>query len=304
MKQVYKIPSSLDKSYLDTEVAVQASNGMGLRPLPLKTILLWIASIFVAFLMIFSTSFTIHYLPLPLRILFSISLLAAVFILSSKDPGGQTRFSAMRNMATYMFIRKSRLLRTRNTDAANDFYRLVGIKKIDKRSGMVEFTDNTYGYFYRVVGNASALLFDGDKTVIIDRVDNFYRKFPDWLRVEYITVKEPQKVIRQKANLKQLFRGLDNSDKDIHYIMHEYYRVLDEFVGHEFKSMHQYMLITANSKEYCNKGASIIQNEADNSRLMFKEIEPLYYDDVEHFLWTVYSSGKEVVLENGVSKEK
>ena len=50
MKNVYRIATSLDRSYLDVEVALQAKSGVGLRPLPLYTIFVWIIAIFGSFI--------------------------------------------------------------------------------------------------------------------------------------------------------------------------------------------------------------------------------------------------------------
>ena len=289
MKQSYKIPTSLEKSYLDTEVALQAKSGVGLRPLPLKVIGLWIAAITIVFLSVMSDSLPIHYLPIGLKILYGVSILAMVFFASMPDAGGQSRFAALRCMCTYMFNKKSRLLKTRTTDNPTLLYYMIGIKDIDTQTGMITFIDGSVCFVYRVVGNASSLLFDDDKGRIIDRVDNFYRKLPDYMRVSYVTIKEPQKVISQKYNIKQLFKKLDTRDKDIHLILQESYNTLDTFVGKEFKSLHQYMFLYANSKEYLMKAHSIVENEHNSSSLMFSSIEPLYYDDVVRCLHTIYA---------------
>lgn len=289
MKQSYKIPTSLDVSYLDTEIALQTNGGVGLRPLPLKVILVWIAAIFGSFLLCMSQSLPFHYLNLIGKALFIGSILAITFFVTISDRGGQTRFKAIRHMCIYMFQRSSRILKTRSTDPATAFYHLVGIKDINKKNGMIAYLDGTFGYMYRVVGNASALLFDADKEAIITRVDNFYRKIPEYIRLEYITVKEPQKVSSQKAYIKKLYRERDSKDKDIQKIMQDSYDVLDKFVGGEFKSVHQYLLLVAGSKEYLNQAHTILANECSNSGLMFRNADPLYYDDVTAIYRTIYA---------------
>ncbi len=290
MKASYKIPTNLDVSYLDTEVALQTNGGVGLRPLPLKVILVWIAAVFGSFIMCFTQALPFHYLNPLFKVLFMGSVLAFVFLVTTTDKGGQSRFKALRYMATYMFNKSTRVLKTRRTDNPTAFYRMVGVKDIDENTGLITFLDGTCGFMYRVVGNASALLFDSDKAAIIDRVDNFYRKMPEYIRIEYITVKEPQKVIRQKMNFKKLFRERDNNDKDIQKIMQDSYDVLDKFVGSEFKSIHQYLLLVAGSKEYAAKAHSILSNEVHNSSLMFNTVEALYKEDVEFVYHTIYAA--------------
>ena len=290
MKNVYRIATSLDRGYLDVEVALQAKSGVGLRPLPLYVLLSWIVAIFGSFLAVVSESLPLRLLPLPLKGAFMLLCIGFMYVATSRDGGNQARFAAIRNMCTYMFVKPSRILKTRSTDPATMFYRLVGIKDINKKTGMVTYMDGTVAYFYRVVGNASSLLFDSDKDAVITRVDNFYRKMPDYIRCEIVTVKEPQKVITNKVRMKELYSGLRFRDKDLIDIMQQSYRNLDEYVGGEFKSIHQYMILYAGSKEYVNKAHSILVNEVQGSGLMISVAEPLYEDDVIRLLHTVYGA--------------
>lgn len=290
MKQSYKIATSLDRSYLDVEVALQAKNGVGLRPLPLTTIVIWLVAIFGSFLLVANQDLPLFNLPLWAKIAFMCVACIFTFFVTSRDGGNQSRFFAIRNMAEYMFIKKSRLVKTRTTDSATAFARIVGIKEINDKTGLVKYTDGTVAYFYRVTGNASNLLFDSDKEAIVTRVDNFYRKMPEFIRMEIVTVKEAQKVETQKINMKQLYQRRDNRDKDIERIMKESYKMLDEYVGGEFKSIHQYLIVYAGAKEYVDKAHSILSNECHSSSLMFSSLEPLYRDDVLRLLRTVYSS--------------
>lgn len=290
MKQSYKIPTSLDMSYLDTEVALQTNGGIGFRPMPLRVILVWIVAIFGSFLLCLSEHLPFHYMSILGKGAFIISVIGFVFLVTASDQGGQSRFKAIRNMCKYMFNKKTeRIIRTRSTDDPTTFYRLIGVKEINEKNGMISFLDGTYGYCYRIVGNASALLFDADRSAIIDRVDNFYRKVPDFIRLEYVTVKEPQKTVSQRANLKRMFRNRDNTDKDILKVMQDSYETLDKFVGGEFKSIHQYLFLVAGSKEYANKAHTILANECSNSGLMFNTVEPLYQEDIEILYHTIYA---------------
>lgn len=290
MKNSYKIATSLDRSYLDVEVALQAKSGVGLRPMPLLTIVIWIGAIFGGFILVANADLPLSRLPLWGKILFMAALLAFTLFATSRDGGNQTRFLALRNMAAYMFTKKTRLVKTRSTDPATQFARIVGIKDINEKTGLVTYTDGTVAYFYRITGNASNLLFDSDKEAILTRTDNFYRKMPEFIRMEYVTVKESQKVDLQKANMKRLFQSRDNRDRDIEHIMKLSYKMLDEYVGGEFRSIHQYLILFAGAKEYADKAHAILSNETHSSSLMFSAMEPLYKDDVLRLLRTIYSS--------------
>ena len=90
--------------------------------------------------------------------------------------------------------------------------------------------------------------------------------------------------------MKQLFRNFKQHDPDIDYIMDLNYQKMHRFVGSQFKSMHQYLLITTGSIELLNKAHSILNNEIASSGLMFSAMEALYKDDVERLLRTIYSA--------------
>ncbi len=292
MKQSYKIATSLDRSYLDVEVALQNKTGVGLRPLPFYTIIVWIVAIFGGFMVITSESLPIHNLPIMGKLAFFAALCGFTYFATSRDQGNQMRFMAIRNMCSYMFVKGTRLLKTRNTDPATAFYKLVKVKEMNPKTGLVTFSDGSVAYFYRVVGNASSLLFDSDKAAIVDRVDNFYRKMPDFIRIEIVTVKEPQKVATQKLYLKKLYQNLRIRDRDLLKIMEDSFDNLDKYVGGEFKSIHQYMALFAGSKEYADKAHTILVNEVHNSGLMISDLEPLYSEDVVQLMHTVYAADK------------
>ena len=84
----------------------------------------------------------------------------------------------------------------------------MGIRNIDENSGLIEFLDGSFGSMYRVVGAASALLFEDDKEAILDRVDNFYRKMGFDVEIIKITTKESQKIYHQAAYLKEQYDNL------------------------------------------------------------------------------------------------
>ena len=63
-------------------------------------------------------------------------------------------------------------------------------------------------------------------------------------------------------------------------IAEEQFKILRDYVGKEFKSIHQYMLIKSPNKEALNVANNILQSEYENSSLMIKQCVPLEYQDV------------------------
>src|SRR5699024_3635812 len=137
--------------------------------------------------------------------------------------------------------------------------------------GLVEFIDGTYGYWYRVTGTASILLFDSDKEAIVNRVEGFLRKWNVDSEITFMTLKEAQKVERQVDSLMRRYANLKTADPELRNLAEEEFRILKDFVGHQFKSIHQYMLVKSKNKEALTVSVSILQSEVENSALMIRQ---------------------------------
>ena len=199
------------------------------------------------------------------------------------------KYAVIPELLKFMFIKTSRIIHTRNTDSWNNLYAAFGIRDIDNKTGCITYLDGTMAFMYRVVGTASALLFDEDKARIIDRVDNFYRRVLDDVVYEYITVKEAQKCNVQKYNLQQLNKKLTTDDPDLKGLIKDEYNVLRDFVGSDFKSIHQYLIIKCENKDDLIRANTMLSNEYNNSSLMFTEIEFLYKKEIIRMLKSIYS---------------
>ena len=97
-------------------------------------------------------------------------------------------------------------------------------------------------------------------------------------------VEEIQKLNKEYENLK-------NDDPDLRNIAEEQFYILREYVGKEFKSIHQYMLVKSKNKEALRVATAAIQSEVENSALMIKQCVPLEKDDVETLLASIYRKG-------------
>ena len=81
VKNTYKIPASLDSSYLDMEIAVQNKNGVGLRPLPVRVLLVWLIGIIAGFWFVFSGGSPLGKSGIGLKILFAIVWILFLFVM-------------------------------------------------------------------------------------------------------------------------------------------------------------------------------------------------------------------------------
>ena len=142
-----------------------------------------------------------------------------------------------------------------------------------------------------MVGSASILLFESDQEAILTRVDNFFKKWQTDSEVIFMTAKEGQKVYRQLANLQKRYENLQNDDQDLRDLAEEQFRILRDYVGSEFKSIHQYMVIKSDNKEALRVANGILQTEVENSALFIKQCVPLERDDTLEILRSIYQKG-------------
>lgn len=285
MKQSYKVPESLDSNYLDVEIALKTNDGMGIKPVPIKVILTVIASALLCFY--FVSNGMVSKASGLQKFLFVVLWIALSFVLISYDKSKQMKIQLVPVLLNYI-PKANRQVFTRKNVKANEFYYLLGIDKIDKHNGWISFLDGTYGYMYHVVGSASILLFEADKEAILERVDIFYRKMGLDYENIYITVKEPQKIHHQIANLKRNYDAMEIRDPDLEALYDQQFNILKYQVGREHKSIHQYMIIKGDNKEAQSVAKNILQAEVENSALMFKQCTPMYYDDIISVFGPIY----------------
>lgn len=287
-KESYHIPYGLDQSYLDMTISLNSKDGTVGKVLPAMVVVSYIVS-FLACMFCLSKTFIGSMSTGFQKFLFIVLWVALTVVLTSFD--GTRRMNIQRIMTLLNYLPKpARYVYTRTNRDATPFYNIAGIKDIEE-DGLIAYDDGSYGYWYRVVGSASILLFDADRDMIITRVDNFYRKWECDSEVTFLTAKESQKVYRQVANLSKRYENLKNDDPDLRNLAEEQFCILRDYVGKEFKSIHQYMLVRSKNKEALRVATSIVQTEVENSALMIKQCVPLEKVDVEPLLASIYQKG-------------
>lgn len=290
-KKSYKIPTSLDSSFLDVELALQGDSGAGLKPLPMKTILVVLVSA-LACVWVISQTFIKAGGPL-LIIPFVLLWALATWLLARPDGLGGTKGSWVPVAVEYMQT-GNRRVKCRKADAANDFRGICRIRDIDYDRGLIEFTDGTWGYAYSVVGSGSVLLFDEDRDAIIDRCDTFFRKMHTDYELIFLTVKEPQHVEKQVAAMDRRIANLQHSDPELLALAQAERHTLAEGVGKNFRSIHQYMIIKADNREALDRAKNMFVSECENSTLVFKRAAALFGEDIDTALSSLFK-GKETV---------
>lgn len=286
-KSSYKIPTDLNASYLDLEIALRSSDGVGLKPLPLKLILAYLLSALTCLWCVMNSF--IKYGNTVQKVIFVFLWIMLTMVLCKYDGTHRMQAQLIPTIITYM-NKNNRKVITRKNASALPFYQIAGFRKegIDKKTGLIHFMDGTYGFMYRIVGSASILLFDSDKVAILERVELYYQKVGTEMEHIFITTKSSQAVYKQLAAIKEVYDNLEDDDDDLKMLANEQFSVLKNYVGGSFKAIHQYLVIKGDNKEELIKAKKILASEVENSSLMIKRCVPLKYNDIVNVLELIY----------------
>ncbi|MFG1857504.1 hypothetical protein ACGFJT_37110 [Actinomadura geliboluensis] len=280
---MFKVPASISRSFLDHEITL-AGGGWQAKPSPIKQLLFLGGGLLVT-MWAATTTFIKSAHPLLIA-LFVIWALIAVFYLGGLTKTKELRFRTVPAFLAYL-PKKARRVYTRRSSDPSEFYSIVGINAVDE-GGEIHFADGSVGQVYLVVGSASFLLFDDDRTAILDRVDAFWRKVQTTCEYIFITTKEPQRIYHQVANLERRRHQLALMDPDLLELQDEQYDILTEHVGGKFTSIHQYVLLKGKSADALRQAHIILQAEVEGSSLMIKEATILDRDEAYQMLRVFY----------------
>lgn len=271
-KTTYQIPDSLDKSRLDLQISLSSKNGIGLQPISARVILLAVAALVVAVMTVVSGVF--YAADIGCIILCFIVYVIMCYMLIAPDKTGALGYSKILDALDY--FSSPRKMSTRRAANAGPFYQIANIESIDGDNGFVKFADGTIGAVYEVVGAGSILLFDEDKDAIIRRVDAFWRKLEPSYEIEFITLKEAQKV-KSAAEAMEIREQMALADgcHELAELAATQRHVLTDDVAVYSRSIHQYMVIKAENVEALMSAMGTIDMEMHNSMLMFKRVSAL-----------------------------
>lgn len=279
----YKVPTSLDRSMLDHEINL-SSKSLSIRPTPLKQ-LIFIAGGFFAGIWLWRNTF-IGSADGMLVFAFLLWFTLTTIYLGGLTKTKELRVESIPSLLEYLPRRSRRVLTRRNEDPSQ-FGSIVGIEDITEE-GRIHFGDGSVGQAHLVVGSASYMLFDDDRIGILDRNDAFWRKIDDSCEWIQITTQEPQRIYHQVANLEQRNQDLLIRDPDLIELQNEQYDVLTEYVGGQFTSIHQYLIVKGSSIDSLERGLRVFRSEVAESSLMIKEATALDREETIAMLQVFY----------------
>jgi hypothetical protein len=290
LKQSYGVRTPMLANSLDSEITLQ-KDGVGLRPLPVKFVLITIGSFCLMLKLI--TSDTIAVGSIPQKVIFVVLWLAMTVMLFFQSKTQQLNCRMLVSLLGYLSIPGNRVLHTRklDPDAVLNMIDITNIKRIDD-NGLIHFADKQLGYMYRITGNASVLLFEQDRNSILNRTDTFYRTLEPDISMIYLTLKEPQRVYQQAAAIKRRHNALTVHDDDLTKLANNQLKMLRETVGHKFKSVHQYLILKAPNADALLSAKQALQTELNQSAMWIRKCVPLDMPEIVEQLAVAYSSPK------------
>lgn len=295
VKDSYKVPTSLDAKWFDAEISLQSQDGFGLKPTPIKVfVFVFVGFLFNYWLVMYTFLSDGTFLE---KIALFLVGMALTFYLSMFDKTRRMFVQLLAPAFNYLFG-KFRTIETRRVDKGNGFLNLLGIKVDENgnfmisQDGEVVFSNGDYGQFYRIVGNASILIFESDEHNILDRADLFYRKMDTNVEYLFISTKEAQKADSQIEYTKKLHqRYLDEGryDKDLELLFEERLGILQGFEHETFNTVHQYMLVVAPNKERLRMATQTVELEYAQSSLFIRYLARLDKTHVLDLLRMIFS---------------
>jgi hypothetical protein len=290
VKPSYGIRTPMVSHQLDQEITLQ-KDGVGLRPLPIKFVIITIAS-FCGMIYVFNSDLVAVGTGFQKVIFCALWLTMTVLLFFS----GKTQLLNIRVLFSfigYLVTPGNRKLQTRKIDenVVHNMLDISNIKKITDK-GLITFADKDVGYMYRITGNASALLFETDQHLIINRVDSFYRRLNPGFEFIFMTLKEPQRIHNQAAAIKKRYESLTVQDPDLTNLVNNQITLLRDVVGKQLQSVHQYMIVKAPNEDALAAVKTDLQVELNQSTLFIRKCVPLGPNAIAEQLSVVFASPK------------
>ena len=209
----------------------------------------------------------------------------------------QIRLSFWESKRYYLYER----ILQKSEEEAEAYWGLIlcryGIEYVEEEgdnNGLIHYTNGTYGMMFDVIGNASVLLFKDHQEAIIDRVDDHYCKMKPGVTYQFITRREPQNVALQVSSMDEREQAMTVYDPDLAAMFETSEYVLTKLVGNAYKSLHQYLIIQADTLDELNLALNVFYGEIDNSALMFRYAERLNFNEVCRIMADIDGTRKEL----------
>lgn len=271
VKQHYKLPFTLDTGPLDIEINLSAQNSnmsFSKRPVTVKFFIMAAIAGCAWFMLTFNSPLS-HGSFLSLTI-WSLAYFGVVGMMLAPTKTKDMGYNWFMPSIQYLF-KVNRHVGTRGNDATGPVHMLLDLKQV-KNDGLLVFNNGDVGQILNIVGFGSILMFDSDRDMVLSDTNKFYRNLPAGSVIIFDTRQSPQKVETQIANLKEQARNREIKSKALKNLQKNELLTLRQYVGRQFKSTHQVMIVRTPDVEHMQAFNSHLSTVAGGSFIRSAEI--------------------------------
>lgn len=307
MRNKYAIRVSLDESRLSTKIDLFDADSVFQikREITARTFLL--ASVgAIIYIWIMTHSF-IQTGGLLGVLIFTIGYVWITVLTSGVTKDNRDGYEMYKPMYRYL-SKQNRNVSTRplSLDVVASTY-VSDIADYDKRHDYILFKNGDVGRVYELSGNASMLAFDSDLSNTIEATQRFYSSVSNHAIFIYDTVTGPQRVVEQiNGKSEQIDNLSDVYDYDVHdggkmtkksiagnnirNLLYAQREVLQEYIGEEFQSVRQYVMIRAINYDTLRSMEGWLYNQqSESGDTYIKSARMLDYNELVDYLKSIFT---------------
>lgn len=284
-KNIYSIPYSINVSRLDSTVSIASKDGsMSLRrPIKLKTLaLVVILGLVVPMYAIFQTKIGGGgVLSITLMLL---SWETFIGLMIWPQDNGLDGWKWFVPTIAYWVGYKDRMITTRGDAPVAPVEDVLNIVSVDKKTGIIKFTNGWFGRMYYVDGYASNLMFDNEQTIVLSAYERYLQKIPPNMGFNIVTQMKPVDLKTQIANADQRYARQRHSD--LRAYAKRRHDVLSKHIVRNFKMAVQCQILIADSEQSLYDNMERFETAAASN--MARSVEVVEYDDIIDTLASIY----------------
>lgn len=183
-----------------------------------------------------------------------------------------------------------RHISTRRASDSSQFLQVAPIKGITP-DGKLVFTDNSVGYGFELVGNASILMFQSDRERVLCDVRDFYRNIDPSITLTFDSVLSGQRVVDQLNGKDYQLSHLpyDQAFLSVRRMLQAEQLKLRDYVGRQFKALHQYVIVRGPQDEDIETFMDWLNTQVVQGSTYVKDYRMLTHDELISYLHNLYA---------------
>lgn len=297
VKDRYSVPFSLDSSFLDISIPL-GTDSWNSFTLSVRTIVYGAAS-FMLYIILLHNSDTLSQADMWVKACVAAAWLWVTWLLMSKDRAGELRSSHVIPVIKYM-SKSNRNVSCRQGDEAYALKEIIPFRHTTVpdvylvetiSTGITDSRTRLWMRCFRVLGNASALLFDEDRNEVLAHVASFWESFPPGVEVVQISRKEGQSTDAQVVSLKKRFDSYTGDDPDVVELFNDEMRVLS-VVSEYSRITHQYLCVMASSLDVLEDATRYLEREIRSSTWVFKSLVPVSEEEIDDLFAPIFNGAR------------